>query len=74
MSSSNYIQCFFKYFELCIFFLVEGLLFKKIIGSLKTVFFLNSSPYTGGSGLQIRRSNKDNLGITGHISSEKHIL
>ena len=26
------------------------------------------------SGLQIRRSNKDNLGIIGHISSEKHIL
>ena len=26
------------------------------------------------AGLQIRRSNKDNLGIIGHISSEKHIL
>ena len=26
------------------------------------------------SGLQIRRSNKDNLGIIIHISSEKHIL
>ena len=26
------------------------------------------------TGPQIRRSNKDNLGIIGHISSEKHIL
>ena len=26
------------------------------------------------TGLQIRRSNKDNLGIIIHISSEKHIL
>ena len=26
------------------------------------------------TGLQIRRSNKDNLGIIIHMSSEKHIL
>ena len=40
----------------------------------RTICSLHVYMHSTCTGLQIRRSNKDNLGIIGHISSEKHIL